>query len=114
MSGEVNDLELDYKPEKIIFVGNYKNPLWWGKKSDVESELLTEEFYQMLYCWRMHQAGLGLPRSGGWADQDPVIMDSLLAMQEYYKANFSGVQNILKSLYSIKAGIFAGFRLKER
>lgn len=84
LTGQQNYKASDRYKDKRHFIGDFKNPLWVGTKGEVQS-LFTEDFYTMYEYWRYFRSGFGLPLSGPWTEQNPIVMDCLLSMQEYYE-----------------------------
>lgn len=115
MSGESNFEPARGFEDAPRFVGDYKDPLWFGTAKDMKSELLTDDFYTIFSHWRMHHAGFGFSDGRPWGEQDPLLVDNMLAMQEYFDSNFNPIYDIKNILYTkIKPALFAGFKLKER
>lgn len=51
--------------ESKVFVGNWKSPVAIIKRSEIK-EYLDDEFWAYYECWRVHDAGLGLPFGNKW------------------------------------------------
>lgn len=95
----------DYQPspgygERRHFLGPAKAPIWIGYKRDVPG-LLTEEFWRCFTAWRIYRIGGGFPESGPWPEQDPIIVESILAFEELYKRHFSAEKYVADALGAI-------------
>ena len=57
----------------------------WVWRSEIPA-LFTERFYRVLAVWWRFHIGLGLPFSGGWAEQPAYIADYLDILESMHQA----------------------------
>lgn len=69
-------------------IGPGDNPVYICKKGEVK-ELFSEDFFFCYEVWRYFNAGFGLPDGRPWGDQDPGLMEAIMAMENHYRRNFS-------------------------
>jgi hypothetical protein len=48
--------------------------------------LFTEDFYRVLAAWWRYHIGMGLPFSGGWAEQPAHVVAYIETFESYYQA----------------------------
>ena len=61
---------------------NAPHPVW---ASEV-GELFTEDFWHLLAAWWRYHIGMGLPFSGGWAEQPAHIVSYIETYESFYQA----------------------------
>jgi len=100
--------------DKLTFVGEGSNPLWIGKRREVQS-LFDQDFHMVYTIWRKVHIGWGWPDGKPWGDQDPEIVDIVETMEYYHRYKWSFEAAALKGIQETAAytGVMArGKRIK--
>lgn len=75
-----------------VFIGHFKNPIAIIKRGEIKT-YLTAEFWDYFECWRIANAGYGLPLGPGWAQYPNLFMEILTGFSEEYRSKYSGHSN---------------------
>lgn len=67
-----------------VFVGKWKSPIAIIKRHEIAG-YITEDFLCYYECWKIFNAGLGLPMGEGWGQYPHIFVSIITTLESDYK-----------------------------
>lgn len=71
--------------DRRIFVGNWKKPIAIIKRGEIKN-YIDDYFFSYYECWRIFNAGLGLPYGEKWAEYPERFVNMISIMESEWRA----------------------------
>ncbi len=74
--------------DRMHVIGPGDAPILICKKGEVH-DLFSQDFFYYYEIWRYFHGGMGFPDGRPWGEQEPIMVENILAMETHYRRHFS-------------------------